>query len=155
MHDAHRGKGMEVQSPLPPLHSYRIPFQMATKVRSNAVIVQVEFSGKADRGLDWSGRAKARSGLRRMPTFPLPSLKFRTAGFPQYGFKAGVSDRAFPFEPSSRGQVGHCPSCSPLPSFDPRSVPGDVARWSPSVRAAAAALPQGPSLPTRLRRMEG
>jgi len=31
-----------------------------------------------------------------MPTFPLPSLKFRTAGFPQYGFKAGVSDSAFP-----------------------------------------------------------
>jgi hypothetical protein len=31
-----------------------------------------------------------------MPTFPLPSLKFRTAGFPHYGFKAGVSDKAFP-----------------------------------------------------------
>jgi hypothetical protein len=30
-------KGMEVQSPLPPLHSYRIPFQMATKVPINAV----------------------------------------------------------------------------------------------------------------------
>jgi hypothetical protein len=45
---------------------------------------------------DWSGRAMARSGLRMMPTFPLPSLKFRTAGFPQYGFKAGVSDKAFP-----------------------------------------------------------
>ena len=32
----------------------------------------------------------ARSGLRMMPTFPLPSLKFRTAGFSQYGFKAGI-----------------------------------------------------------------
>ena len=30
-----------------------------------------------------------------MPTFPSPPLKFRTAGFPQYGFKASVSDRAF------------------------------------------------------------
>jgi hypothetical protein len=48
--------------------------------------------------LDWSGRAMARSGLRMMPTFPLPSLKFRTAGFPQYGFKAGVSDRVCPFD---------------------------------------------------------
>jgi hypothetical protein len=38
----------------------------------------------------------ARSGLRMMPTFPLPSLKFRAAGFPQYGFKAGLSDKAFP-----------------------------------------------------------
>jgi hypothetical protein len=34
-------KGTEVQSPLPPLHSYRIPFQMATKVPINAVIVHV------------------------------------------------------------------------------------------------------------------
>jgi len=30
-----------------------------------------------------------------MPTFPSPPLKFRTAGFPQYGFKASMSDRAF------------------------------------------------------------
>jgi hypothetical protein len=49
---------------------------------------------------DLSGWAKARSGLRMMPTFPLSSLKFRTAGFPQYGFKAGISDRAFPFDAS-------------------------------------------------------
>jgi hypothetical protein len=38
----------------------------------------------------------ARSGLRMMPTFPLPPLKFRTAGFPRYDFKAGVSDEDFP-----------------------------------------------------------
>jgi hypothetical protein len=31
-----------------------------------------------------------------MPTFPPSPLKFRTAGFPQYGFKAGISDKAFP-----------------------------------------------------------
>jgi hypothetical protein len=36
----------------------------------------------------------ARTGLRMMPTFPSPSLKFRTVGFPQYGFKASMSDRA-------------------------------------------------------------
>jgi hypothetical protein len=96
-------------------------------------------SGAKAPGVDWSGRAKARSGLRMIPTFPLPSLKFRTAGFPQYGFKAGRSDRAFPFYASSRRTVCHCPSCSPLPASDPRSVPGDVARWSTSVRAAAAA----------------
>jgi hypothetical protein len=28
-------------------------------------------------------------------TFPAPPLKFRTAGFPQYGYKAGLSDGAF------------------------------------------------------------
>lgn len=33
----------------------------------------------------------ARTGLRMMPTFPSPSLKFRTVGFPQYGFKASMS----------------------------------------------------------------
>src|SRR6266566_6822831 len=38
----------------------------------------------------------ARTGLRMMPTFPSPPLKFRTAGFPQYGFKAGLSDKACP-----------------------------------------------------------
>ena len=37
----------------------------------------------------------ARTGLRMMPTFPSPPLKFRTAGFPQYGFKASMSDSAF------------------------------------------------------------
>jgi hypothetical protein len=32
-----------------------------------------------------------------MPTFPRSSLSFRTAGFPQYGWKAGLSDGAFPY----------------------------------------------------------
>src|SRR5215831_2063686 len=31
-----------------------------------------------------------------MPLFPSPSLKFRTVSFPQSGFKAGISDAAFP-----------------------------------------------------------
>ena len=31
------------------------------------------------------------SGLRMMPTFPPPPLSFRTAGFPQYGWKVGLS----------------------------------------------------------------
>ncbi len=43
-----------------------------------------------------SGKAMARTGLRMMPTFPSPPLKFRTAGFPRYGFKAGLSDKACP-----------------------------------------------------------
>ena len=37
----------------------------------------------------------ARTGLRMMPTFPSPPLKSRTVGFPQYGFKASISDSAF------------------------------------------------------------
>ena len=43
-----------------------------------------------------SGGTVARSGLRMMPTFPPSPLSFRTAGFPQYGWKAGISDGAFP-----------------------------------------------------------
>src|SRR5580704_17929951 len=43
-----------------------------------------------------SRRTVARCGLRMMPTFPLSPLSFRTAGFPQYGWKAGISDSAFP-----------------------------------------------------------
>jgi hypothetical protein len=33
----------------------------------------------------------ARTGLRMMPTSPSPPLKFRTVGFPQYGYKASLS----------------------------------------------------------------
>ena len=38
----------------------------------------------------------ALNGLRMMPLSPSPSLKFRTARFPGYGFKADISDGAFP-----------------------------------------------------------
>ena len=48
----------------------------------------------------------ARSGLRMMPTFPLSPLSFRTAGFPQYGWKAGISDSAFPEHPSLKPTPG-------------------------------------------------
>jgi hypothetical protein len=88
----------------------------------------------------------ARSGLRMMPTFPLPSLKFRTAGFPSTASRPVGQTRPSRATQPSRRAVCLRPWCSPLPSSDPRSVPGDVARWNTSVRAAAAALPQGPSL---------
>jgi hypothetical protein len=42
-----------------------------------------------------SGKTMARTGLRMMPTSPWSPLKFRTAGFPRYGLKAGISDEAF------------------------------------------------------------
>ena len=50
----------------------------------------------AGRGARWSGRIEARTGLRMMPTFPRSPLRFRKAGFPRYGSKAGISDGAFP-----------------------------------------------------------
>jgi hypothetical protein len=42
------------------------------------------------------GRIEARTGLRMMPTSPRSPLSFRTAGFPQYGWKVGISGGAFP-----------------------------------------------------------
>src|ERR1700722_8192292 len=43
----------------------------------------------------WSGRIEARIGLRMMPTFPRSPLSFRTASFPQYGWKADCPSGAF------------------------------------------------------------
>src|SRR5262249_46420140 len=40
-----------------------------------------------------SGRIEARTGLRMMPTSPRSPLSFRTAGFPQYGWKDGFGQR--------------------------------------------------------------
>src|ERR1035437_9302226 len=42
-----------------------------------------------------SGRIEGRDGVRMMPTFPRSPLSFRTAGFPQYGWKAGFPSGAF------------------------------------------------------------
>jgi hypothetical protein len=51
--------------------------------------------------LTWSGGIEARTGLRMMPTFPRSPQSFRTAGFPQYGWRAGVSDETFPARQSA------------------------------------------------------
>jgi hypothetical protein len=51
------------------------------------------------------------SGLRMMPTFPPPPLSFRTAGFPQYGWKVGLSGSAFPHVAQVKPAPGMpCPS---------------------------------------------
>ena len=62
----------------------------------------------------------ARTGLRMMPTFPSPSLQCRTAGFPQYGFKASLSGRACPADITVKPAPG-----MPAPST---SVPRPFAR---------------------------
>jgi hypothetical protein len=85
-----------------------------------------------------SGKAMARTGLRMMPTFPSPPLKFRTAGFPRYGFKAGLSDEAFPadwFAIVLRALCCH--------RYSPRCV-RDEALISTSVRADPPLYPRGP-----------
>ena len=94
----------------------------------------------------------ARTGLRMMPTFPSPPLSFRTAGFPQYGWKAGYQvkpSRALlrlsllPAYPS-RHAVCHHPSCSPWRLVHPCSVSRTCARWSTAMRATFSLYPRGP-----------
>jgi hypothetical protein len=96
--------------------------------------------------LKLSGRTMAPCGLQIMPRFPSPSLKFRTVSFPQYGFKAGISDVACParwFAIALRALCYHrvapalcqgpmrlqAPPCELLPPLyprGPRSGPGYV-----------------------------
>jgi hypothetical protein len=87
-------------------------------------------------------------GLRMMPTFPSSPLRFRTAGFPQYGSKAGLSVGAFPDKADrSRPYRGLPPTFAWPPA---RAIPaqGRGATLADRRRRASglAALPQGPSL---------
>jgi len=105
---------------------------------------------------DQSGRAMARTGLRMMPTSPSPSLKFRTAGFPRYGFKASLSGRAFPNASAVKPAPG-IPVCAPglhrpFARFhdgraDPALCPDPAVLPRAAVRAALVPLyPRGPWL---------
>ena len=86
----------------------------------------------------------ARSGLRMMPTFPSSPLRFRTAGFPQYGSKAGLSDGACP-SGASIASLGLRPSfVSPVASILPRSVSRFLAQRDTAVRAVLPPYPRGP-----------
>jgi len=100
----------------------------------------------------------ARTGLRMMPTFPSSPLKFRTAGFPRYGFKASLSDSAClqrvavklaPSMPARHHSLRH-----PSPASAPAPWPGSESRL---VRASTgrcargpASLPQGSLAPVRV-----
>jgi hypothetical protein len=93
-----------------------------------------------------SGRTMARTGLRMMPTFPSSPLKFRTAGFPQYGFKAGVSAGAFP---RRRPRVAPSRFASRLRAHRCkrdflRSVSEYAVRTSTAIQAATPLYPRGP-----------
>jgi hypothetical protein len=87
--------------------------------------------------------------IRPSTSFPLPPLKFRTAGFPQYGFKPVPAAATFAsctrlaYRPSL--SAGRLPACFPAVSGAGVSVPstGPVALGSPSgyiVRSAQRLL---------------
>jgi hypothetical protein len=104
----------------------------------------------------------ARTGLRMMPTFPSPSLKFRTVGFPQYGFKASLSGATC--RPASRQTesadtrpVRQRATRLSSPFARVHSRPGGQALSPDRARALAcrcargdASLPQGSLAPARV-----
>ncbi len=101
----------------------------------------------------------ARTGLRMMPTSPSPPLKFRTAGFPRYGFKASMSSRAFLQDHDLKPIPGiqPPPSHSLLPPSARCHGGGSPGTESKSIRALACrcsggspSLPQGPLAPARV-----
>ena len=101
----------------------------------------------------------ARTGLRMMPTFPSLPLKFRTVGFPQYGFKASMSVRACRrrAELKSTPDMRSEPRCL-SPTFARVRAADTTWALSPTrptppraaVRAVRAALPQGSLAPARV-----
>jgi hypothetical protein len=68
----------------------------------------------------WSGRTVARSGLRIDADVSTVPLSFRTAGFPQYGWKVGLSGSAFP----------HIAQVKPAPG-----IPCSTRRFASTLRA--------------------
>ena len=108
---------------------------------------------------DRSGRVMARTGLRMMPTSPSPSLKFRTAGFPQYGFKASLSAETCPAMLRVKPAPGMpCATTGLSSAFAPgrvgmpcRALSPNAAEWpDAAVREAHASLPQGSLAPARV-----
>jgi hypothetical protein len=93
-----------------------------------------------------------------MPTFPSPSLKFRTAGFPQYGFKASLSDRACPTDITVKPAPGMPAPSASLPRPFARVRAGGATwhcvqitpRLNVPVREALAPLPQASLAPVRV-----
>jgi hypothetical protein len=67
----------------------------AMLVTDDADHIEQRLIAEIDELCPQSGRIEARTGLRMMPTFPRSPLSFRTAGFPRYGWKAGISGGAF------------------------------------------------------------
>ena len=100
----------------------------------------------------------ARTGLRMMPTFPSPPLKFRTAGFPRYGFKASMSDRAFLpvrfLKPAPGIRLRPCSLLLSFARFFHRRSPGSVSKTveASTCRCAGGlpSLPQGSLAPVRV-----
>src|ERR1700721_2498001 len=91
-----------------------------------------------------------------VPTFPRSPLLFRTAGFPRYGWKAGLSDGAFPSVASLKSapdiHVATAGSHQSFVHFVVTSVARPCRVADPIVHRheVGSPLPQGSSLETGL-----
>ena len=92
------------------------------------------------------GRTMARIGLRMMPPFPSSSLSFRTAGFPQYGWKAGISDGACPFDYEFFASCGFASALRALRCLQPIRVlsRGAAVRRCTPCKRPVPLYPRGP-----------
>jgi hypothetical protein len=80
-----------------------------------------------------------------MPTFPSSPLKFRTAGFPQYGFKAGYQAGPSRVAPDHRVTQFATAARAPRVHRDAlRSVSESLDRLNTAVRATVSLDPRGP-----------
>jgi hypothetical protein len=107
-------------------------------LRTHRTCYPPDYRQLAERGLSPRKTRSLVGCSRMMPTFPSPPLKFRTAGFPRYGFKAGISDVAFPANWFAIVLRALC--CHPV--FPARCQGGCA--LSTSVRADLPLYPRGP-----------
>src|SRR5215510_1477615 len=137
------------QCPTPPILYLRFTASLAVAAQdsrpSGSLLLSCEASSSSA-SCRLSGRAMARTGLRMMPTFPSSPLKFRTVGFPQYGFKAGLSEGACPAPGAQLSRPSGLPPSFVLPAFS-LYIPA-LCRVSCALEhchaSRPAALPQGP-----------
>jgi hypothetical protein len=107
-------------------------------LRTHRTCYPPDYRQLAERGLSPRKTRSLVGCSRMMPTSPWSPLKFRTVGFPQYGFKAGLSDGpSCPPRVLRCGQFASVLRAPPLPiTLRPRSKSRNAVRWCTTVRAA-------------------
>src|SRR6516165_6931015 len=140
------------QCPTPPILYLRFTASLTVAAQDSRPSGSLLLSCKASSSsasCRFSGSAMARTGLRMVPTFPSSPLKFRTVGFPQYGFKAGLSKGACPVRGAQLSRPSGLHPSFVLPAFRPVDIPA-LCRGGCALehrhKGRPAPLPQGPSL---------